>query len=484
MDVLRKLRIKMIASIVAVIMLVLAAIFLTLDFSLTKAENDKSIQFLSQLAMNDGHLPRLRNGMPGPRMDDGNDPKPPDINNEKLTAGGPRPPDLADDKFSGGAPQSPNGGIPERTDKDNGPVAPPDRKDGGNSIFSWFHIDSFNVFRNYFSVRTAADGTVKEIIRDFPLSFTDSEITEMTAKIFSLKRDKGIYNVMAYLVCRRGETSLLCVMNRQSEMSTLYQVYSFTGIIYCISLFVAFLLAWLLSLWSVKPVAAAFDKQKRFIADAGHELKTPIAVIGANIDVLLSDMPENKWLQYIRDENERMSHLVKDLLFLARNDADRSVMHLSHFDFTAAVNSAVLPFESVIFEQEKKLELSVSDGLKFYGDESQLKQVIIVLVDNAIKNSDSSALIRVKAYQESQKIILTVYNTGRGIAKSDLEKIFLRFYRADTSRARQTGGYGLGLAIAKTITEAHGGTLTADSLYGQWAEFTLSLPLNFKNHME
>src|SRR5574344_2772577 len=234
MDVLRKLRIKMIASIVAVIMLVLAAIFLTLDFSLTKAENDKSIQFLSQLAMNDGHLPRMRNGMPGPRMDDGNRPKPPDMNNGKL-------PD--------GAPRSPDGDVPERPEQDNGPLSPPDRKDGGNSIFSWFHIDSFNVFRNYFSVRTAADGSVKEIIRDFPLSFTDSEITEMTAKSFSLKRDKGLYNGMAYLICRRGETNLLCVMNRQSEMSTLYQVYSFTGIIYCISLFVAFLFAWLLSLW-------------------------------------------------------------------------------------------------------------------------------------------------------------------------------------------------------------------------------------------
>lgn len=468
MDVLRKLRIKMIVSIVVVLMLVLAALFLTLDFSLTKAENDKTLNFLSQLALNDGHLPHIgppgedrvpangsrqeNNGLPDKAMplDDKNMPEPRE----------PRP-----DDFGHPVP-------PDEAFENN------DSRNSMRSILSWLRLDSFGSFRNYFAVRITSDGSIVEIIRDFPLSYTDDEISQITKKIVLQEKDKGIYNGMFYLITHTSETSLVCVMNRQNEIATLYQLYSYSGLIYFISLFFAFLLAWFLSLWAIRPVAAAFEKQKRFIADAGHELKTPIAVISANIDVLLSDMPDNKWLQYIRDENERMSHLVKDLLFLARNDADRSVMHESHFNFTAAVNSAVLPFESVIFEQNKKLELNAAENMKCYGDESQIKQVIIVLVDNAIKNSEAGALIRVTAAQEGQKVVVKVYNTGRGIAESDLEKIFLRFYRADTSRVRETGGYGLGLAIAKTITEAHGGTLTVDSLYGSWAEFTLTLPVN------
>jgi len=115
--------------------------------------------------------------------------------------------------------------------------------------------------------------------------------------------------------------------------------------------------------------------------------------------------------------------------------------------------------------------------MRFFGDEQQIKQAIIILVDNAIKNSDPGAVIKVSAHTDQQKVTLSVYNTGHGIPPDDLEKIFLRFYRSDASRARQTGGYGLGLAIAKSIAESHHGHLSAASEYGSWAEFTLMLPV-------
>ena len=122
--------------------------------------------------------------------------------------------------------------------------------------------------------------------------------------------------------------------------------------------------------------------------------------------------------------------------------------------------------------------MDIQPGIEFVGDEHQIKQVAVILVDNAVKNSDENALIRVSAKVEKDRVVFKVYNTGHGIKKEDLKKIFLRFYRSDVSRARKTGGYGLGLPIAQAVAVAHHGTLTADSEFGKWAEFTLVLPLH------
>ena len=151
-------------------------------------------------------------------------------------------------------------------------------------------------------------------------------------------------------------------------------------------------------------------------------------------------------------------------------------MSFFDFNFSNAVENSVLPFEVVAFESQKTLELDVQKGIICNGDEKSLKQIFIILVDNAIKNSEEGAKIRVTATSDDKKIVLKVYNTGSGIPKDELEKIFLRFYRSDSSRVRKTGGYGLGLAIARTIAEDHGGTLTATSEVGHWAEFTLTIP--------
>ena len=171
-----------------------------------------------------------------------------------------------------------------------------------------------------------------------------------------------------------------------------------------------------------------------------------------------------------------MGHLVKDLLFLARSDSERDHDDNLEFNLSQAIGSAVLPFESVIFEEGKTLDLQIEDNMSFFGNENKIKQVVIVLVDNAIKNSDRGALIKVNAFSENQKKIVKVYNTGNGIPISEREKIFLRFYRSDSSRNRKTGGYGLGLPIANTIAQEYGGSISVDSKVGEWTEFTLSLP--------
>ncbi|MBQ2481928.1 MAG: GHKL domain-containing protein, partial [Treponema sp.] len=236
-------------------------------------------------------------------------------------------------------------------------------------------------------------------------------------------------------------------------------------------------IVWNFSRIAVEPVEEAFLRQRNFIADASHELKTPIAVIGANIDVVEQELPGNKWLGYIKTENSRMAELVKNLLYLAKNDADRNNLCMMKFDFANAVEGAALPFESVAMEQGKSMDISVpEEPLWVMGDESHIKQVAVILIDNAIKNSDAGAVIKISVRAEGKKGFLTVYNTGRGIAEKDIPQIFNRFYRADSSRARSTGGYGLGLTIAKSIADSHRGKITVKSEEGKYAEFTFMMP--------
>ena len=425
MNVLKKLRLQVIFSIVFVLMFILATILFVLDLSVYKRENAGVYHFLQMISDNDGRCPKPK-------------------------------------KFQG---------LPE-FDVEKKPVPP-----GWKNDFP-LKIQNFDVVevRNYFSVRVSENGSLIEVIKDFPLSYTNDEIEHMVNKVFVSEKQRGVDDGIYFSVFPQHEGGfLICFANRQGEISVLHRFYVYSVMIYGASLLAAIIFAWFISGLIVRPVKAAFDKQRQFIADASHELKTPIAVIGANLDVLMPDFEGNRWIGYIKEENERMSHLVKNLLFLARNDAARDLDNVVDFDFSQAVGSAVLPFESVIFEEGKTLELDVEENMTFTGDEDKIKQVIVILVDNAIKNSEKGALIRIRAFSERERRIVTVYNTGEGIPAAEKEKIFLRFYRSDSSRARRTGGYGLGLPIARAIAEKYNGTITVESKVGEWAQFTLTI---------
>lgn len=236
---------------------------------------------------------------------------------------------------------------------------------------------------------------------------------------------------------------------------------------------------WLLAIYIVnrmtEPVTEMLDKQRQFISDAGHELKTPISVIIANIDVLESEIGKNKWLTYIYNESHRMEMLVKDLMILATTEDNGNIGMVSSFNFTEAVYSIALPLESLAFEKGMTIKLPEDKNIPFTGNVEQLKQLISILLSNAIKYGRTGGLIRITLTEEHKKIYLRVYNTGDGIASEDIKHLFDRFYRGDKNRG--SGGYGLGLAIAKAIAEQHGGTIRADSVPAEWTEFTVILPV-------
>lgn len=442
MTVIKQLQAKFVYSMIIIEMIVFAGILLSLDFIITRREFNEAKEFLVFLANNNGHRPL---------------PKPFDKN---LDVQSPSPELFLDIDATSSASREHS-------------------EDFLRNVSTFFKIERMGIanIRNYFSVKILNDGSIVEIIQDFPLNYTNTEISNLVSKI--LERGKNfdtVNGVTFYIRDLRNTHKLICMVNRNSEFKTLSKLYMYSIILYIISIILSGLISIPISKYMIKPAEEAFLKQKQFIADASHELKTPIAVIGANIDVLESEIKGNKWLDYIKAENKRMGELVKDLLYLAKNDAGRNEMTFSDFDFSNAVENSVLPFEVVAFEAEKTLEFDIQKEITCNGDEKSLKQVFIILLDNALKNSENGAKITIRAYTEGPRIIYKVRNTGSGIKKDELEKIFLRFYRSDSSRVRKTGGSGLGLSIARAIATDHGGTLTADSVFGEWAEFTLAIP--------
>lgn len=218
--------------------------------------------------------------------------------------------------------------------------------------------------------------------------------------------------------------------------------------------------------WIIKPAVESFNKQKQFIADASHELKTPISVIMANADALEEDREEEKWLYNIKNEAIRMNQLVSDLLDLASIEQEENKKNYSVSNLSKIVEMQVLTFESLAFEQHLTLKYEIDNNLSLNCNSNQIKQLISILLDNAIKHSSKKETIKVNLYKEKGEIILTVTNKGSPIPEGEQEKIFERFYRLDKSRNRNENRYGLGLAIAKNIVTNHNGKISVKSNNG------------------
>ena len=246
-----------------------------------------------------------------------------------------------------------------------------------------------------------------------------------------------------------------------------------------------FAATWWLSSWALRPVEDAWDRQKRFIADASHELKTPLTVILANTQILQGDtnLPGTamRWVDSTSEEAFRMNELVTELLELARADeatqsGSSAVLALADIDFSEMVEAATLEFDAVAFECGCFIESSIQPGIHVMGDRSWLERAVKVLLDNATKYADRNTLVQVSLRRDGKRVVYSVNNRGTVISQNDLDHIFDRFYRSDRARSRSdSGGFGLGLAIAKSVVEAHGGTISATSNALEGTTFTITL---------
>ena len=215
--------------------------------------------------------------------------------------------------------------------------------------------------------------------------------------------------------------------------------------------------------WIIKPALDSFNKQKQFVEDASHELKTPLAIIMANVENLDMDEKNNKWIYNIKSEADRMNKLIMQLLDLAKME-NKKKEEYSVENLSKVVEKTVLTFESLTFEKHIELETNIEENINFKFNSDDIKQLMTILIENAIVHSyEENGKIIVSLAKDKNNIILKVSNKGEAIPKEEEEKIFERFYKRDNSRNRNTNNYGLGLAIAKNIVSNYGGNITAHS---------------------
>ena len=298
-----------------------------------------------------------------------------------------------------------------------------------------------------------------------------SENSEETTKIGNLYFDEYSYSF-------KGHNSLTIIDNGVIK-EKLVSLLKTSILIFVLLELVIILISLKLTSWIIKPVIETFNKQKQFIADASHELKTPVAVIMANSEALEKEPQEEKWLNNIKSEAERMNGLISDLLDLAKleNGANQEEYNLE--DLSKLVEKSLLTFESLIYENKIKLDYQIQKDIKIKCNVNQIKQLVAILIDNSIQHSEKDGEIKLILETQKNEAILRVSNKGKEISKEAQEKIFERFYRIDEARTRTSNRYGLGLAIAKNIVNNHNGKISVQCENG-YTTFSVVLPIKEK----
>jgi two-component system, OmpR family, sensor histidine kinase CiaH len=340
----------------------------------------------------------------------------------------------------------------------------------------------------YFYVKFDVSGN---ILAAFP-DIKNDKIKSLSEKVLKSSKNDGKIKISgaSYMYKKNinnNETFIICVNTHpENEMlENLLFVLSITGVI---SLAFAFLGSLYIANKSLIPIKQSWKRQRDFVADASHELRTPLSVIETTLDLLANKKKNTiesqlKWIENIQAENKRMSKLVNDMLFLARTDSDQVLLEIRKFLLNSALLEAYIPFEVIALQKGIYIEEFKGSEAYFYGDESKIKQLIVILIDNAIKYTPIGGRVGMSLRDTDDTIEIIIEDTGVGIDKLHIDKVFQRFYRVDKSRSRKEGSVGLGLAIADWIVNEHHGSIKVESTKELGTTFTITFP-KLKNAAE
>lgn len=326
----------------------------------------------------------------------------------------------------------------------------------------------------FYTVALSYDGEILEIKNEPPTVHTDDDLTELAQKIVENGKDKGTDNNLVYYKMDKGEYVLVAFMDNTVVNENAYTLLRYTVIFGAAALILFFFLSVLLARKIVGPLEESYQRQKQFISDAGHELKTPVTVVSASAELLAREIGDNRWLANIQYENKRMAILIGQLLDLARMESVAPPME--RIDLSRLAGGEALPFESVAFEKGLVLNCSIADGVAVEGNSTQLKQVVSILLDNAIRHGSGGSEVCLNLTKEHGFAKLSVINQGDEISREQREQIFERFYRTDPARSGEDQHYGLGLAIAKAIVTSHKGQIEV-LCYNGLVEFRVQIPV-------
>ena len=327
------------------------------------------------------------------------------------------------------------------------------------------------------------DGSVSMVLDDY-VDISEQTLGQAVAAALASQSDQGVLRELdlRYLRAMSGGSLRVAFADLRWERADLSRQVLSSVLVLAAALVCFFLVSLFLSRWALRPVEKSWRQQQQFVADASHELKTPLTVLLADVDILLAHPEETvdsqrKWVTYIQDEALRMKGLVEDLLFLARSDsAAEKDCRRERVSLSDLCWSCLLSFEPVAFERGAELNGDIAPEVTVLGDEEQLRRLVTILLDNACKYCGAQGRVDLALGESGERVSLTVANTGDPIPPEVLPHLIERFYRQDSARARDSGGYGLGLAIAASVAERHRGKLSVTSTAQEGTVFTFTMP--------
>lgn len=333
----------------------------------------------------------------------------------------------------------------------------------------------------YFSVTLAENGEVMFADLSQIGSITNDEASSYAAKALACKKARGFLDTFRYLRLEEARAVRIVFLDMGHHLDSFDTFFKVSigsaagGFLLVLLIFV------FVSARIIRPIAESYEKQKRFITDAGHEIKTPLTIIGANVDILEMETGENESLTDIREQTKRLTSLTNDLVYLARMEEADHTIPLVEFPISETVRETAEPFRAPAQAENKVWLCDIQPMLTVKGNDKAIRQLVSVLLDNALKYSPRGGTIRIRLFQQGHAVVLSVRNTSAiDLDENALEHIFDRFYRTDPSRNSKTGGHGIGLSIAKAIVSSHGGKISAAAENKHTFAITVMLPQNGK----
>lgn len=318
----------------------------------------------------------------------------------------------------------------------------------------------------YFIVRSNEGGIIHAVDMNFIASVSESEAKGYVRDILESGKTSGFYGDYRFRVYPDGNEMVFVFLNSGNEIQTM-KMLAVTSLFIALVISAAVLiLLCLTSRAAIRPFIKNMERQKQFITDAGHELKTPLTSITTSADVLALTQGDDEWVMNIQKQALRLTKLVGELVALSRLDEENPMKEPAVFSLSDAIWEAAEPFLTLSKAAGKRFEQAIEEALIYRGDPSDIQQMLSVLLDNAVKYSDDGGFIRLSARKEKRSIIIEVFNTCEKMDTRNLDRLFERFHREEQSRSRNTGGTGIGLSIAKAIAEAHKGSISVQSRDG------------------
>ena len=313
----------------------------------------------------------------------------------------------------------------------------------------------------YFIIRINDQEEIIETNMQHIASVNQEQAEEILEKVLEKNKNTGYYDNYRYKITSNEDGELIVFLDCTIQLNNLKNLINQSLIIITVGLVIVFVLVSVLSKKALTPIIENIERQKQFITNAGHELKTPVAVIMANADVMEMTSTENiEWVKSIKKQASRLDVLIKSLLNLANVEENKLKTNYTQFSITELINEQIEDFKAIA--KDRNIVYENKNDILIYADINRIKELITILLDNALKYTQESGKIEIKVEKQGKNIKIQFANTCENIKNINTKKIFDRFYRVDKSRSKSKEGYGIGLSIAKSIVESHKGKITAE----------------------